>query len=288
MKTGMIKEPMADYLASPEISSHGLKWFRKSPAHFMAAQIGALDAEQTPAQSIGTMVHSLVLEGRTDYIVHPDTYESKDGVKPWNWNANACKEFRAAQKLECISSAQAQKIESAAAAVRNHKLASSLLSNGIAEHSFYCEDKQTGLRLKGRMDFATDRHLVDLKTTSDASTQAFSRDAARYDYELQAAFYAHLMDQLGRPVDDFYFIALEIEPIPMVNVLLLSQDSLALARAVVKKQLQAIADCAERGYWPGYCGDQSANKLAIKPWKYELNENAEVSIPTETINASEL
>ena len=122
MKNGIIKESMADYLASPEISSHGLKWFRRSPAHFMAAQIGRMDTEQSAAQSTGTLIHSLVLEGRTDYVVHPQTYEAKDGAKPWNWNANACKEWRDGQSLECVSAAHAAKIEAASAAVRNHKI----------------------------------------------------------------------------------------------------------------------------------------------------------------------
>lgn len=288
MKNGIVKESMADYLASPEISSHGLKWFRRSPAHFMAAQMGRMDTEQSAAQSMGTMVHSLVLEGRKDYVIHPATYESKGEFKPWNWNAKFCKEWRDSQSAECISEAQAEKIEAAHAAVKNHKLANRLLSNGMAEHSFYCTDKRTGLRLKGRVDYTADTHLADLKTTVDASTRAFSRAAASYDYEMQAAFYLHIAAQLCTPIADFYFIALELEPVPMVNVLLLSQDSLELASASIRKQLDAVAKCKEEGIWPGYCGQESANLLHIPPWKYESAESAEIPIPTETINANEL
>jgi hypothetical protein len=287
IKVGMIQEQMADYLASPEISSHALKWFRRSPAHYMAAQMGVTQTEQTAAQSIGTMVHSLVLENRTDYVIHPATYESKDGLKPWNWNANFCKDWRAAQTLECVSEEQARKIEAAANAVSNHKLASALLKNGFAERSFYCTDKRTGLRLKGRVDYATDTHFVDLKTTVDASTKAFSRAATGYDYELQAAFYLYIAEQLCTPITDFYFIALEIEPVPMVNVLLVKPEDLELATASIRKQLAAIAQCQEAGHWPGYCDDK-ANLLTISPWKYAPDESVEVSIPTETMQANEL
>lgn len=258
----------AEYHSVQSVSASSLKWFRKSPAHFKAALDGKLQSESTPAQIRGTMLHSLVLECRADYVVAPETY---DGGKKWNRNATFCKEWESAQTKPVIRQHEADTIQAAAMAVRENRLAARLLIGGDAEKSFFVKCKRTGLDLKSRMDYWTPRWIVDLKTTEDASFSKFKRSAASYDYEMQAAFYCYVSKLSGHEIVDFYFIALELEPLPMVNVFLIEPDDLEIATAKLMKELDAVAKCFESNHWPGYC-DNAPTMLSVPPWKFESDE----------------
>ena len=280
---GIQKETMGVYREAEGVNASALKWFRRSPAHYKAYMAGKIPSVSSPSQVKGTMLHSLILEGRKDYVVHPNEYPTDKGTKPWNWAANYCKEWRAEQVLPCLGMEDAIAIEAAALHIFRHPLAASLLSGGTPEASIYGTHDATGLVLKGRADYFGDRYIADLKTAADATTNGFSKSAAKYDYEYQAGMYCTIADSLGMDIHSFYFVALELEPIPMVNVLLLSADDLAIAKASIAKNLLDLNDCITRNEWPGYC-DDSPNLLRVPARKY-TDESSELIIDGETCTA---
>jgi hypothetical protein len=87
-----------------------------------------------------------------------------------------------------------------------------------------------GMLLKGRVDIvAIDQHgattIADVKTTEDASIEAFSKTIAQYGYAQQAAYY---MDLLG--ASHFVFIAVEKTAPYAVGVYCLDAASIAVGR----------------------------------------------------------
>ncbi len=265
-----------DYHASEGVSNSSLKWFRKSPAHYKAFRDGKIANEPTKPQQIGTLTHALILEGKADFVTAPTAYPIDAIVagvspKPWNRNATYCKEWEASQKHPVISLDQAATIRAAQAAIKSHPLASALLSNGMPEASLYATCPKTGLLLKCRVDWLSGRRMVDLKTAQDASTRGFKRAIASYGYHHQAAFYTYVAQLCGLDIVEFDFIALELEPIPMPNVLILSEADLELATMELHKTLRELAECEELGEWKGYCG-QDANKVTLPAYVHDTAE----------------
>lgn len=78
-------------------------------------------------------------------------------------------------------------------AVRQHPVAGPYVEGGVSETVIEWTDAETRLRCKARIDKLPARRdaFVDLKSTRNPSPWAFARDAAKYGYHRQAAFYMH-------------------------------------------------------------------------------------------------
>jgi len=180
-------------------------------------------------------------------------------------------------------------------AVMAHPAASRLLSApGESELSCYWEqdvvDPTTqeviGCELcRVRPDFwRHDGIVVDLKTTEDASEEAFARSIATYGYHVQDAFYRHGIAEAMRqggvrvgewnPLDGtityredvtrwqapraFVFVAVEKTACVVdgeakgVAVYSLDDESRALGAMQWQADLRTFARCKAAGQWPGY------------------------------------
>jgi exodeoxyribonuclease VIII len=159
----------------------------KSPAHVHWAM--EHPEEATPAMQLGAAIHVAVLE--------PGLFEGRyvrdiegDG------RSKAVKEARAELRANCVPGAvflKAADYDTCLAvrdAVAAHPIAKALL-DGPTERSAVWRDKETGALCKARFDQLTNGvpALTDLKTTADASPEAFARSIYRYGYYLQAAHY---------------------------------------------------------------------------------------------------
>lgn len=131
------------------------------------------------------------------------------------------------------------------------------------------DDHGTGLMvpLKALVDIAPrsdhpvfGNSLWDLKTTQNASPRSFSRDAQKYGYAVQAAFYVDMWNAAHpSPADsrsDFGHVVVESfhpfeyrTPPP-----LLSQRFLGVGRALYQKALAIYCKAICSGDWPGYDG----------------------------------
>lgn len=97
----------------------------------------------------------------------------------------------------------------------NNKVVKKLLGQTEYQVSL-CWKDSTGLILKSRPDVSKSHKnvLVDIKTTKDATPEAFGRDVASYDYPLQAIMQMDGCVKTGfmKKVDNFFWLAVDKRP----------------------------------------------------------------------------
>lgn len=244
--------PADAYRAQPGLTQSDINRFAESPALYRY-----VEREQTDAMKTGTALHALILEGRREFVVRPATYGPEN--KPWHGGAKECKEWAAAHAGQTIlSQAEADALERAANHARQHERVAYLLDGAHTELSVFGAGR-TGLRWgKGRLDavkHAGDRLLItDIKAAADARLRPFSQTILARGYHRQAAWYRRLMSQF---VDEtvrieFWFVAVEISPIPRVNVWKLEEAAMDLGDDEVDKLIEKLDECQQTGRWPDY------------------------------------
>lgn len=247
--------PAADYHAHPAVSKSVLDKIARSPLHARAYLDGVRD-EPTAAMQFGTALHAAVLEPlrfANEYAVFDGDRRTKDGKARY--------EALQASGTSIISAGDFDAITAMAVAVRNHRIAGSLLQDGVAEASVFWQHPPTGLELKCRPDYwIRERGLVvDIKTCEDASPTGFARSVAAYRYHVQAAHYRN-----GTGASRFVFIAIEKKAPYAVATYELDVAALEHGHALRERDLQAYASCAEFSIWPGY--PDEIVPLALPKW----------------------
>jgi hypothetical protein len=244
------------YHADPAISASHLKAIMQSPYHYWSRYVDPdrKPVEPTAAMKLGSLAHCAILE--------PDELLQRYGVCGAR-NTKAGKEQAAAMEAEGIEAVTSSDMALAlgmAAAVRNHPAASALLQTGKAEQSFWWDDLSSGMRCKCRPDWYFGSTVVDIKTTTDASPQAFARSVATFAYHVQAAHYLAGLHGAER----FVFVAVEKTYPHAVAVYELDDDALALGRTTRDNALDVIAGCQAANVWPGY--SDTVQTLSLPKW----------------------
>jgi exodeoxyribonuclease VIII len=246
------------YHADPAVSASHLKAVMQSPYHYWSRYVDPdrKPVEPTTAMKLGSLAHCAILE--------PGELLQRYGVCAAR-NTKAGKEQAermAAERIEAVTSTDMALALSMAAAVRNHPAAAALLADGKAEQSFWWTDTATGMRCKCRPDWYYGSTVVDIKTTTDASPQAFARSVATFAYHIQAA---HYLEGLSDRCQRFVFVAVEKTYPHAVAVYELDADALALGRTTRDNALDVIAGCQAAGVWPGY-SDTIIQTISLPKW----------------------
>ena len=257
----------ADYHASSALSRTGLTLLhQRSPRHYWSEHLNPdrKPREQTPAMRLGSGVHSYVLERDKfpeEFAVAPRCdRRTKDGKAVWA-------EFvEGSEGKTALTAQEGAQIIAIAKAVAAHPLASSILAAGAPEVSAFWRDRETEVLCRVRPDFLPPSgYVVDLKTTQDASTEAFQRSAYSFGYPHQAAFYIDGCRAAGIDVSgDFVFIAVEKTPPYAVQVFRASKEMLAVGRREVREAVNEYAACISSGEWPGYA--PAMQELELPRW----------------------
>lgn len=217
--------------------------------------------EDKPELSFGRAFHGLVLEGKREFVVPEDTYQSSDGTtKPWNWNANTCKDWRSRQTLPILDKKTASLLDKMVESVEIKPAA------GCQDVELCIFSERNGIPLKARIDWLTDTAVVDFKTVASANPESFIKMAYSYGYLLQGAFYLDMLKWSGIVRNEFKLIAIEKEPPFASCALSLKQDECGLNLIDLgRKQYQRAFDKLEKAiksnYWPGY-GEHEAETVA--------------------------
>jgi hypothetical protein len=229
-----------------------LNRFAESPALFKH-----VERQDSSAMSFGRALHSLLLEGQTRYVIKPETYGPDE--KPWHGAAKECKDWMARHAGETIFSAdEADALESSVRHALAHETVAHLLKGAYKELSVFGASQTGAAWGKGRMDavnFRGDRvQVIDVKTTQDARLSAFSKTIFQRGYHRQAAWYRRLIAQfIPKNVRvEFWFVAIEADPIPRVNVWKLATEAIDLGDTEIDDLLEKLADCKSTGRWPDY------------------------------------
>ena len=254
----------ADYHRHPAIGKSHLDAVAKSPLHYWAKYRDPQRRPDVPtaAMQLGSALHCLVLEPlrfAAEYVKAPDVdRRTKDGKARWA-------ELEAAG-ANLLSAADWDLCHGMADGIRSHMAAARLMGRfGVPEVSLFWTDAQTELECKCRPDYLTDDGwIVDVKTTEDASPQAFAKSAWTYRYHVQAGWYLRGVSQSGMTPRGFIFIAVEKKPPHAVAVYLADDVMVKAGLDEADRCLARIAESIETEHWPGYGHDVQV--LSLPSW----------------------
>lgn len=249
-----------NYDEIPAVNKSTLWEMRKSPLHYWHLMHDT-PREDTPAMKFGRAVHAAILTPtayKRDYIVMPNIdRRTKAGKEEYE---AFCME---AEGREIISQADAQTIKLMAAAFRKNHDATQMLKKTKREKALLWTDQETGVDCKGRIDAIGVDYIIDYKTTTNAGTEAFLREALRYGYDLQAAMYMEAARANGYDPKGFIFIAQEKTAPYLINVLSAGDAFLDRGMWTMQDLLAKYKTCRDTDTWPGY----GTNELILPEWE---------------------
>ena len=122
----------------------------------------------------------------------------------------------------------------------------------MPEQSIYATDEQTGVWMRGRLDWTTEDALVDLKTSTTAIPSEWSRQAASYEYAIQMQFYRQIWGQITGEADArfLHVVVSKTEPY-LVAVMEMDFDYQSVGTSKVRRALDLYKKCLDTDTWPG-------------------------------------
>lgn len=235
----------------------------RSPAHYLA-WLRAKESRDREAFRLGSAAHARILEPERfacEFVVAPDfgplRKNDDAGVTTEQGKANKIRkaEWMAERAgATIIDSAADEATMGMVESIARHPLASALLARSKSELTARWADPITGLPCKARADAFDETRMVvvDVKTTADASPDAFRRSIASYGYHRQAAHYLSGFHVLTGERVRFAFVAVEKEPPFAVAVYMISAEFRKVGRRHVVTAMRTIAECCAAGEFPAY------------------------------------
>lgn len=246
---------MPEYENIKAVNKSTLWEMRKSPLHYWHL-IHDTPKEDTAAMKFGRAIHAYLLdppEFSEHYAVAPECdRRTKEGKAIWAELMESGKEVISAADMETI-----QRME-----VEFEPVRKKLLADVQTELPLVWTNDETGVECKGRLDALSSEWIIDYKTTTDASTNAFTREAIRYGYDLQAAMYMDAARANGYNPKGFIFIAQEKNAPYLINVIRAGDAFLDRGRWIMMDLLQKYKECRDSDTWPGY----GENELILPEW----------------------
>lgn len=259
-----------EYHSKPHLSSHQLKEFMRSPAHYKA--LFERKHKASKAMEIGTCIHMALLE--------PDRFESslnyeescdrksKAGKELYDQWLQALKpddivvSGRTSRPVELdniiITARDVDNLRGMQRAYYKHGWVSQVHTDG-SEHQNELSVFQEfeGVSLRSRFDKVIDgRILVDLKKTQDANPNTWKYDFKRYGYGYQMAFYRFMFYlEYGQYPEHVVVVAIEENyPHAVVAYEIPSWDLDSFEDTVIQG-IRRFKECFDADTWPSYCDD---------------------------------
>lgn len=255
------------------IGASGLKLFARSPAHYYAAYLdpNRIERSPTPAMRIGTATHCAILEPErfsAEYIALPEDLDrrTKEGKQAYS--------ELIATGAELLTSDDMAMVINMACAFRDNTTSRALFDRKHSvEQSIFAE--VNGVSCKCRPDFMTADGLMvmDVKTTRDASPEAFGRSAWSLGYHIQAAFYRRVISAATGTTPDFIFGCVESERPNLVAYYTVPQYLLDYADSLIDTLLERYSECLASSIWPGYVSEIEMQELTVPGFAKRIIEN---------------
>lgn len=256
----------AEYHAeTAHISNSALSVFRQSRPLFAARYVlGTIPhPKPTEAMRFGSALHARVLEPDTwqdQVAVAPDVdRRTKAGKAEWQ----VFLDLAAGDKI-VINQEQAEQMERMIAGIHANPFARSLLTaSGRSE--FAVRWQIDGVPVKCRFDRLLDAGLViDLKTTSDPSPEAFGRSAYNFGYYRQGWIYQRGAVEMGVEGPEFLHLACGPHECAVYE---LDDHALQLGEQQVRQALADLRRCRETGDWSSPLSGR-INTLSLPRWAF--------------------
>jgi hypothetical protein len=160
---------------------------------------------KSDAMKMGTAFHNLLLEGKKDYVIKPETYAYG---KKWTRSAKYCEEWEDKQTLPIVSAREVESLEGMVKAIHAHPELKPYL-NGQCELSIFV-DKIA--KLKCRIDLLPRDPagpVIDFKKARSADPAEFTKQLFDMRYYLSAAMYLDVLRAVDIVRDEFWYVAIE-------------------------------------------------------------------------------
>lgn len=251
------------YHSLPGLSSTGVKKILKSPAHFQ--HYVNSPPETKDEFDLGSAAHAKILGVGADIAIYPDG-PGESGYEWWPHEGTVLNirgglgtklsaEFEQAaraQGLIPVKRVTARVVDKMVESFLANDLARSLISGGQPEVSMFTTDPDTGVALRGRVDYLGKR-IADVKTTgTGASERDFTRHAFDLGYHIQAGHYSHIHELITGESKPWLFVVIESTAPYLTAVHMLSDEALDMGRAWARLARERYAECQASGRWPGY------------------------------------
>ena len=259
--------PFSDYVKIDAANSSTLKRLDRSARHALAAIEGMDD--DTKSKRLGRCVHLRLLEPLLfdqQVVVRPEFKGKGSRAEKAEWDT-------AHAHCEIVTEREMADIVGMAEGVeRNDTALEILYGKGPNEMSIVWPDPSTGELCKARYDMARPMLIADVKTTTDASPQGFSRQVANYGYAHSAGMYLEgsevldtLIGGLANPIRRrFLLLAVENSHPYECCVHELPESWLDSGRAWFRQAIRRYSECRSRKAWPGY--PSGVNVLEQPKW----------------------
>lgn len=249
-----------EYHARPELSSTEARLILDAPARYRWKKDNPPLIAPSKKFDIGTAIHTRVLGVGEPVSVIPDEVLAANGAA----TTKAAKEFIAdarANGLVPLKQDEYDGTVAAAESVLAHPTARALFDQpGAAEVSVFAE--VDGVPVRARFDYLPEqgerrRVAVDLKSTVDASVNAFEKSVANFGYDVQRGFYLDALEAVTGPMPhglepELVFLAVEKEPPYLVAVHQLAQQWAQMGHVKARRAREVFAACTASGVWPGH------------------------------------
>lgn len=280
---GLVDMTNEQYHAAPGISKSHLDVIaRKSPKHYWEKYINP-DHEEDPKSQvflIGKAMHTAILEPETmdERVIKGLPHDRRSSANKQAW---AEYELEHAGKI-ILKQEDIDHVRRVVDAIWAHPVAAGLLTGGAPEQSFFAMmdvpdgeggvliDHETGEIIQELTKCQTDyrvrgSHIVDLKSTEDASEVGFGKSCANYRYPVQQAWYEDVLRAGGDwQGESWAFLCFEKEPPYAIGIYFLDEFDVARGRVAAERDYKRIVECRRANHWPDY-GEQ-IRKLQLPNW----------------------
>lgn len=261
------------YHSSPGVTFHRLMDFvNRGPAYFYAKHIERTFPEQEERawQRLGRAYHIYALEGEEAFnnkvVRAPATYPAPESAKkdapiiqkPWNNNANYCKEWNDKMEKEGFIVLSDDEYDNAVYIGMNMRAnahAAKLLKCGWQEMTISQTEPRFNVPIKGRIDWlsSTSTNMTDAFAIVDpkgtVSIESFDRDAIKLGYYRQMAWYRKLVrDELGISLP-CYLIAVEKDGMNRVRPYQVDAALLDIGEERNNRDLDSLAEHFQGKPW---------------------------------------
>lgn len=259
----------ADPCATPSLSSGIAKLLLERPPYWAWAAHPKLNPDYTPAEpkaafDIGSAAHAMLLEGGKgievcafDNWLSKDAKSARDSARESGLTPVLTKDWLRTQEMACIA-------------------AEMLADYGIdvlkTQNECTMIAEVDGVLCRTRPDIYIPGRIIDYKTTG-VSLDAFNKQASKFGYDLQAAMYMRVAEELGHKCEWLFLVQETVAPYP-VQLFKPTLEFLEVGKRKFAQALEIWSECLLMDDWPGYPKD--IQLLDAMPWDLnDLNEEHE-------------
>lgn len=253
-----------DYHKDKAIGSSGLKTFKEAPHLYEYEYLLGNKTKPTDEAELGIAMHSFLLEPGLFY----KDYQVSILL---NRRGNAWKDFVAECELNNKKPMLPKTFEilqeMRGSLYKNPLCKKVLESSGEYECSFFHKDEATGLMTKSRPDKLSNNIMIDLKTTGlSLGVTSYSKAAYGLDRQIQAFHHKNVVEQVtGESIDAVWHVVVSTKAPYLTRIFNIPMEWLELGRDQVDMLLNRIAECKEKGHYPGYEEDTPTD-LILPVW----------------------